>query len=459
MLRLPVTNAPARGFGILLGWALCAGVSAQTDAAATLERQSDEAFRQVLQQPQDLGLWSRYAQLLVQAGNYEGGIAALERLLLDPQASPDLRVDIAALYYRLGSYAIAETMVDQALADSRLQSEKRAFALRLKRDVQKRNQRSQVSGVVTFGLRHQSNPTFRSEEAQVLSAGVLGPLAADQRPDADNDISLGLRLNHLYDLDRQNSAAIVTNFSAYLVDYRSSHGSQLEVAGNKPYDLQVLDVNSGLQFKPLPVQVSGLTLRPHVILTDVVAQRHRYLRSQGLGLDVTWRPDERTLYVLTVDGQRRDFADRVDVPAAALLDGRTYGLRVRASREVASGQVLTGDYAMRRNRTERAFYDYDSHEARVTYSVTYASPIAGAGPWTTAVWFGALQRSYDAPDASVSVTEARKDREWRIGLSQTVPLAPLWSLVLVAEQVRNRANLPNFRFKNTSLSGTVIRTF
>ncbi|MEO7391577.1 MAG: hypothetical protein ABIU58_05350, partial [Ramlibacter sp.] len=56
----------------IIGLALCAGAAAQSDATAVLDRQTDDAFRQVLQQPQDLGLWSKYAQLLVQAGNYEG---------------------------------------------------------------------------------------------------------------------------------------------------------------------------------------------------------------------------------------------------------------------------------------------------------------------------------------------------------------------------------------------------
>ena len=51
----------------------CANAAAQSDAAIALERQSDEAFRQVLQQPQNLALWSVYAELLIKQGNYEGG--------------------------------------------------------------------------------------------------------------------------------------------------------------------------------------------------------------------------------------------------------------------------------------------------------------------------------------------------------------------------------------------------
>lgn len=442
-----------------LGFLFSAGAAAQGSGSVTLERQTDDAFRLVLQQPQDLSGWSRYAQLLVQAGNYEGGIAALERLLLEPNASPDLRVDIAVLYYRQGSYAMAEAMLGTALADGRLQGDKRALAQTLLDDTRRRAQRSQLQGVATLGLRHQTNPTYRTDASQVLSAGVLGPLAPSQRPEADNDVSAGLRISHLYDLERQNSAAIVTNFGAYVVNYRSASGSQLVAGESKPYDLQLLDLNTGLQFKPLPATVSGLALRPHAILSNLVAKRHQYLRNQGLGIDLSLRPNERTLYEFTLDGVRRDFAERVDVANANLQDGHLYSLRARVSRELAPGRLFVGEYAMRRATSERDIYDADSHEVRATYAISYGNPFYKGSHWTTAFWLGALNRSYDAPDPAVSSGTAHKDREWRMGVNQTIPLVPLWSLLLSAEYARNQANLPNYRYKNTSVSAIVVRSF
>ena len=439
--------------------AFCASATAQTAAQAPMDRQSEEAFRQVLDQPEDLALWSKYAQLLVKAGNYEGGVAALERLLLDPATGPGVRLEVAALYFRLGSYAMAETMVRTALADSRLQGERRALGVALLADVMKRNQRSQLSGSFAFGLRHQTNPTYRTDRDQVFSAGVLGPLAANQRPDADNDLNLGLRIQHLYDLDLQNSATIASTFGAALIDYRSSSGGRLEAGLNRPQDLQAVDFTTGLQFKPFPGSVSGLTLRPHILLSNLVAQRHQFLRSKGVGLDLTWRPNERTLLEMTLDGQDRDFANRVDITDANLLGGRLYSLRARLSREVVPGQVVTGELAARRNRTERAYYDYDSQEMRVTYAFSYASPIGKGGWWTTAFWLGALRRSYDAADALVIAADTRKDRELRFGVSHAVPITPAWSLLFMADHSRNAANLPNYRYKNTSVSGAVVRTF
>ena len=44
-------------------------------------------------------------------------------------------------------------------------------------------------------------------------------------------------------------------------------------------------------------------------------------------------------------------------------------------------------------------------------------------------------------------------------MNQTIPLAPQWALLLSADYARNQANLPNYRYKNTSISGTLVRSF
>ena len=66
----------------------------------------------------------------------------------------------------------------------------------------------------------------------------------------------GMSLQHVYDLDRQNSAAIASTFGAYLVDYRSASGRQLQASPTKPYDLVLVDVTTGLRFKPAPGKLS-----------------------------------------------------------------------------------------------------------------------------------------------------------------------------------------------------------
>ncbi len=155
--------------------------------------------------------------------------------------------------------------------------------------------------------------------------------AASQKPDSDWDINLGLRLQHTYDLEWQNSAAITSNFSAYVVDYHASSGSALQASPTHAYDLTALDLNTGFEFKPMPGTTPQLTLRPHLSLANITAQRHRYMDGKGLGLDISWRQDERTVLDVTVDTQHREFETRVDFLNAADVSGRLASVRARLS--------------------------------------------------------------------------------------------------------------------------------
>ena len=454
------TPRNSRALGVFVLSALASvGAWAQTDGSTVLERQTSEAFQRVMQQPENASLWTNYARLLIQAGNYEGGIAALERQLPDPTSGPELRVDLAVLYYRLGSYAMAETLAREALADPRLQGSNREFAQKLLADVTRRNQRSQFSGSVVLGLRHQSNPLYRTNESSVYAAGALVPVTADQMPQSDKDASLGARLRHVYDLELQNSAAIVSNLSAFTLKYRSPASSQLQATPTRAYDLVGYEFDTGVEFKPVPDGLNGLTLRPYIKAASLRAQKEDYLSAAGGGLDVVLRADEFTLYEVGFDAQRRNFADRIDNPNAAQLDGTLYTLRARIGREIASGQALSGDYVYRRNSSGSSLYDFNAHELRGTYSITYASLFNKGLPWTTTVWAGATRRDYGAADSNVLAGTARADREYRVGLSQTLPLAQAWAFVLSLENARNDANLPNYTYRNTSVSGSVILNF
>ncbi len=421
--------------------------------------QADDTFRQVMQQPQDAALVARYARQLAAEGNFEGGIAAMERLLLEPSTTPELVMEVAQYYERLGSYGMAEELLRRALADQRLVGERRAAAERLMREVQRRNQRNQFAGSATFGLRHQTNPGYRSREALVLAGGVLVPLPPGQAPDSDWDFGLGVQGRHEYDLDLQNSATIASTFGAYLVDYHSSKGSTLVANPTSAQDIGLGEATVGLRFRPAPERLSGLTLRPHVLLSYVAVQRRSYMRTAGLGLDAGYRLDDRTQFSATLDSVEREFSERIDLPGASAYDGRLTSLRLRAVHEWRPGQWLSGDYAYRRNRTNAAAYDFDMHEARVAYTIAYASPVAGLGPWTTMVWAGYLRRDFDVADATLTPFDVRSDTERRIGVQQTIAFADRWSLVLSLEHGRSGSSLPNYRWRNTSAFAGVSYSF
>jgi hypothetical protein len=445
---------------ISAGAFLCASANAQTPGNWPLDRQVDEAFQQVMRAPADMEAGLNYARLLVQDGNYEGGIAAMERLLLDPAAPPTVRVELAVLYYRLASYGMSEALLRQALDDNRLTGEQRTVAENLLRDVSKRNQVSQFDGVLVFGVRAQTNPAARSDRDTVLSGGLPLAVAAPFKPKSDTDLQATLRLDHRYDLGTQNEAAVVSSLVAQVIKYSSSSGSRLSASQADPYNLALVEVTSGIRFKPSATGAPGLTLRPHLIVGTLSAQGHKYLDSYGVGLDAGYLINERTVIDAGYEYRNFDYASRIDVPNANLLGGPDNLFRVRLTRELNPGTALSGELRARFHRTDRDYYDYDGYEGRLTYAFSYANPfVANGGAWTTSIWGGVHQRHYQAADPSVDPTRKRRDTEWRIGIGNTVALSTAWSLLIQVEHMDTDANLPNFRNKNSSLFGAAAYRF
>lgn len=429
----------------------CTTALAQTPGNQPLERQVDEAFRQTWRSPADGDATARYARLLEQSGNYEGAIAALERQLLDPNAPPGVRVDLGVLYYRLGSYDMAANLLRRALDDPRLDPVQRGQVETLLKDIGERTQASRFDGQVVLGLRAQTNPSSRTSRDTVLAGGAPVAVPDQLKPDSDTDVQLGLRLNHQYDLGKQNEATIVSSLAAQIIKFSSSSGSTLQAGGQvDPYNLALIEVNTGLRFKPL-VSAPGLTLRPYLVAATLSAQGHRYLSNHGTGLEAAYSLNDRTFIEGGYEYRYNDYATRIDAPTGSDLDGTSNQLHVRLTRELAPGQVLSGELRTRWQRTQQRFLDQDSQEARVTYLRSYASPFQGGGLWTTSVWGGVQRRSYDGADPAIDPSTTRRDTEWRIGVGQTVPLSAAWSLIVQLEHSTTDSRLPNYDNKNTSL--------
>ena len=73
-------------------------------------READELFQQLLKDPKNVDLTFRYAQASIKAGNIEGGISSLERLLLLDRNFPGVKIQLAELYADLKSYNMARDL-------------------------------------------------------------------------------------------------------------------------------------------------------------------------------------------------------------------------------------------------------------------------------------------------------------------------------------------------------------
>lgn len=443
--------------------ALANPATAQAQQAGANQPELNDAFRQLLSQPGNLQARQSVARSQVEQGNYEGAIATLEGQLLDPNAEPALRVELAALYYRLESYLMAGLYLRLALADPRLDAGLRASATALLEDIQRRIQPGpKLSGSLSLGLRAQSNPTAASQSDTLLQAGAVQTVPAGSRPDSDVDGFVAANLQHEWDFQRQDSATLVSTANLFANHYSSAADYDRNGSKTDPRDLVVLNLTSGIRFQPDPAGLKHLLLRPYLGLTEYLLDGNQYLVGLGGGMDAEYRfSNGATLVGATYDIRRNFYAERADVSNAQGQSGYEQRLQLRAKQELAPLQSL----ALLANLTDRAadrdFFQYRGADLRLTYTIGYRNPLqtdAGAN-WFSSLYVGAALRDYDGPDASVAPGVTRADRDWRIGVTQFVGLNKSWGLLFGLEYAVVDSNLRNYSFNNTTGMMSAVYNF
>ncbi len=431
--------------------ALAAPALAQNVAPPTVP-EVDQAFREVMANANSMEARSKYATLLVNSGNFEGGIAALEGLLLIPDAPPRIRVELGVLYYRLGSYAISESYLRAAIEDPNLDATLKGHAESLLRDVVQRNKTSRLSGTLMLGLRSQSNPTSATTNSQILYLGAPVARGKDAGPKSDTDTHIWGEVDHELDLDKQNEATLVTSLVGYASHYNSVTGYAKQAGYNKPFDLTILAGTTGVRFRPFAA--TELLIRPHVIAGTVFANGSDHFTNNGFGLDGDFRASESVSWSGAYENTKLTFSSREDMPNVVLQGGTRQTGRLTAAIESAPGRFLITEFGYTEMDGNAAYSSYREPHIQLTYLFSYA-PLFGSSalPWTTTASATYLKRDYRGPDPIAQPYSARNDSIWRASLVNTVPLNRDLSLQFQLEYSDTSSNIPNF--SNTNSSGTL----
>ena len=96
---------------------LILGAPGTGSAAGLSEQQREAMLQQMIARPNDLDLAFEYAHASADAGDYEGAISALERMLIYAPNTPRIQFELGVLYYKLGAYDVARSYFEQVLAN------------------------------------------------------------------------------------------------------------------------------------------------------------------------------------------------------------------------------------------------------------------------------------------------------------------------------------------------------
>ena len=138
---------------------LCVLLSAIEVKAQTqnIESRRQYLLQTMLQSPGDLRAAYEYASLSTQVGDYEAAISTLERMLIFSPNNPSLQLELGILYYRLGSYEVAQSYFAQVLANPSVSPEIAAQVRLYLQQVALEAEPPQFSATIFSGIRWESN--------------------------------------------------------------------------------------------------------------------------------------------------------------------------------------------------------------------------------------------------------------------------------------------------------------
>ena len=420
---------------LLIGTVPAFAQSSSADRAAY-----EAAFQETLNKPGDPAANVRFAELAIQAGDYHGAIAALERLhLIDPQ-QPQVNMQLATLYMRLGAYATAQIYLSAVIASPRSTAETRGQAHTMLEQIDKRIVVSKFSGEMLFGLQYSSNAnsggtgTFQSGGSPVVAT-------PDISRTPDWAAVSGAVLHHRYDLRSADRGVVESDLAIYAT--RQFTVSQANIF--------LIDLTSGPRFDLLAETVDGLTARPFATGRYVSVHDQPTYWAYGTGLELAKEFAPTMRGTLTALGRRRDFQNNADSSVNTNSSGNEMLGVLGLDTQLASWLTLRLSANTTRYIASVQSESYAEFGGGFSAIFGFDDPLGFTGlPWSVTVGGRILLGNYDGPDPNVDPVVVRVQRDLVASLVAAIPLDERLTLVGQVTYTDRAASLSNYAYNSTT---------
>ena len=411
--------------------------AAQSSRASPYGDEYDAAFNAMLQNPTDLDITFKFAMLARRAGDLEGAIGALERMLIYNPDLPIIHYELGRLYARLGSLEAAKRYYRSALRyrpPPKIKAKIEAEIARL----EEASRSSTFSGSIFVGAQYQTNANFAPDDPAVRVGGFRAKLADEflERPDFGATVSA--QLTHRYDLGRDPAVFLVSDAQVY--------GSR-----QREFDSNNIDLVSAT-VGPAFVLPNRLVVRPFVRGNWVLRDGSTFYRSYGGGVSIRKGMSGKPISGFFVNATllHRDFKSSASSPALDRRDGLNVRIMAGASASMSATLEVVGFGSLEHQGSKAKFERNLGATAGVQIRQRMPAPF-GRESWDVSVTGQAGIRRYAAPDPTIDPDERRQDTNFVIGLGLGIPLSGDFSLTTQLRQQWRLSNLPNFEFDNTSV--------
>ncbi|MFW2390756.1 MAG: tetratricopeptide repeat protein, partial [Methyloceanibacter sp.] len=283
---------------------------AATDAA--LEKRREALLHQMLARPNDLDLAFEYAKLSTEAGDYEGAISTLERMLIYAPNTPRLQFELGMLYYRLGAYDVARSYFQQVLVNASVPNHIARQVRLYLQQLALAADPPPFSATIFSAIRWESNANAGPGTNTVTLNGINFTLDDQGVGKAGwSWMNIGT-LHYSYDLKKQGDR-LEFDFLAYSTAYFDSQLNDI--------DLDFFEATFGPSFNLKRIGWDQTRLFVYGIGDLAYLGYQSYFNAPGAGIRLLSFSAERSVLDARLETRYRSFSDSVDLPLLSMRDG------------------------------------------------------------------------------------------------------------------------------------------
>jgi len=408
-------------------------------------------FNEMLAQPANVELALEYAALSSQVGDLEGAISTLERMLIFAPDLPRLKLELGALYFRLGSYETARGYFDSVLKLPDVPPDMKDRANLYLGIINEKTETSSFHGSVALGVRYQTNANDGVNNDFVFLPGDFFPRFIDPSARAKEDTNgfiIG-QFHYRYMLPSQGDA-----FDVNLLTYGSLYS---DLHRN---DTLLGQLTFGPDFNLGRFNIPNADLSIYGILGGVALDGETYQGSIGAGAKFGKIFDAMNRGELRFEYRYLDYRDSDFRPDASDRTGNRYDVSGYFQHAFNDRFSIFGLVDAARHVAVADYRSFWEVGGSVGLSYAFDSPISALpGRWTTTVSGGILRRRFDEVDPDLFVSAKERDTETFVYGGLTVPLADKWALQTGISYRNVDSNLDIYSFDSVGVSIAVARMF
>ncbi|HML92134.1 tetratricopeptide repeat protein [Methyloceanibacter sp.] len=411
---------------------LVLGAPGTGSAAGLSEQQRDAMLQQMIARPNDLDLAFEYAQASADAGDYEGAISALERMLIYAPNTPRIQFELGVLYYKLGAYDVARSYFEQVLANPSVPNDVAEQVRLYIQQLALAADPPPFSASIFSAIRWESNANFGPGSNTVTLNGIDFTLG-DQSVGRSGWSALNIgTLHYSHDLKKQGDR-LEFDFLAYSTIYFDDELSDI--------DLDFFEFTFGPSFNLKRISWDQTRLFVYGIGDLAYLGYDSYFYAPGAGVRLLSFSATQSVLDARIETRYRDFQDSSDLPTNSLRTGWQTRLGANYSYYFTPGFVMTTQAYVQREDADVSFYSDWEIALSLGFAWTFKNPVWNAQyPLTWQVGGGFIRRDYDDPDPTINIYESERDDTWWTRTALVIPVAETWSLVPQVEYRDQKSN-------------------